>query len=156
MAFRAWINSLFDSYAYVPVWHLEPGGLCPVDSDSRRILPGCICFDNLLWSRSLLHIPTLQISGSLIAVPYRDPNRHTLFWYGHTVTTLPAPATMTSPFYKIYNYLDPCVGAMAPGNPSFLQTMFASSLSHSSSHTGKYIIIFLINNSLFFIFNFMF
>ena len=25
MAFRAWINSLLDSYACVPVWHLEHG-----------------------------------------------------------------------------------------------------------------------------------
>ena len=145
MAFRAWINSLFDSYACAPVWHLEPGGLCPVTLTANGLY-----LDRFVsitcYGVGVYYIPTLQISGSLISVPYRDPIRHTLFWYGHTDTTFSAPVTVTSPFYKIYNYLDPCVGAMAPGNPSFLQTMFASSLSHSSSHTGKYIIIFLINN----------
>jgi len=29
VAFRAWINSLLDSYACVPVWHLELAVLCP-------------------------------------------------------------------------------------------------------------------------------
>jgi len=71
VAFRARvINSLFDrklclcpcvaflinSYACVPVWHLEPGGLCCVlvDFDGGRIVPGLIQFGTKLRVRHLL------------------------------------------------------------------------------------------------------
>jgi len=60
VAFRAWINSLFDSYTCFPVWHLEPGLIvcliateiapsgCGVDSsrDRNRVDRVLVGFDS--------------------------------------------------------------------------------------------------------------